>query len=521
MEEKNSKLIYDKYVGNVELSGNWGWSSKLSPMALYPETLWSASKKPAYIKYLPKIEAVGMVRISAFMVGNTEKQNDNEEYIVSHADGIDKIYVDLSKYKDGESDWLVLGTYRFDGSKREYVQLNHNRADINTRASTVRFEILNNAEGDVWQYLYVGPQKNVKQAEINTDIIELNKFSDLKLCKYRKEIEKAYYYGLLDIEGDAFNPEGKITDNVFSRWLSKMCNTACESENDDYITLESVIEKTFNAIKKSDINLEWLGCCNDLTSLLQKIKLFNNYPEINHKNDLTRAEAATVLYAFYFSFIVPAVNKDEWTLEFSDDFDGNSLNEEIWQCENAAPAHILSSRLAENVTVKDGVMSLKTTKGRTEEYPEREWTTANVWVKPEYFKQYGGYWQASIKINAAKGINNAFWMIGNGSEIDIAEAHYVNSVHTNYHFEGIQHSENYYSPFDLSEDFHIYALEWTENELIYYFDGKEISRKLNVDAHIPLYPIFSTAVINWAGEISDTADGCSMDIDWIRIYDKK
>lgn len=110
-------------------------------------------------------------------------------------------------------------------------------------------------------------------------------------------------------------------------------------------------------------------------------------------------------------------------------------------------------------------------------------------------------------------------MIGNGSEIDIVEGHYPNSVHTNYHFEGIQYSENYSSPFDLSEDFHIYALEWTEDELIYYFDGLEISRKQNIDAHTPLYPIFSTAVINWAGNIPDSANGSTMDVEWVRIYE--
>ena len=176
MKEYKLKLIQDKYVGHVEIFGNWGWSGKASPMALYPETLWCASKKPSYIKYFPEIQAVGKVRISAFMVGSSQKQNDNEEYIIYHADGADKVHVDLSRYKDDDSDWLVLGTYRFGGSGEEYVQLNHNGSNINTRASTLRFEILNDAKGDVWQYLYVGPAKKPQQY---TEIVELNRFSDL------------------------------------------------------------------------------------------------------------------------------------------------------------------------------------------------------------------------------------------------------------------------------------------------------------------------------------------------------
>lgn len=518
MKDKTINLIPDKYVGKVELFGNWGWSGKLtSPMMHYPETLWCASKKPANIKYLPKIESVGLVRISAYIVGNSEKQNDNQEYVIHFADGIDNVYVDTSNFHTGESDWFVLGTYRFDGNGKEYVQLNHNCLEMNTRASTLRFEILNDAKGDVWQYLYVGP---AKKEEIYTDIVELNRFSDLESFKYQRDIEKAYYLNLLDAEDNAFKPHDKITDSVFSSWISKMCGTVCEG-TDDYISLEFALKKLINEIKKIDINLEWLGNLNDISMIADKIGLFEKYPEINNNNELTRADAAVIIYHFYHWFIASAVEEEKWRLSFVDDFDGEVLDERIWECENRAPAHILSSRWAKNVSVKNSVMSLTTKKEKLDSVPDKEWTTASVWVKPNYFKQYGGYWQASIKINAAKGLNNAFWMIGNGSEIDIVEAHYINSVHTNYHFEGIQYSENFSSPFDLSEDFHIYALEWTEQDLIYYFDGKEVSRKRNIDAHSPLYPIFSTAVINWAGNIPDSADGCSMDVEWIRIYERK
>ncbi len=519
MKNKNLKLISDKYVGKIEIFGNWGWSGSLtSPMSLYPETLWCASKKNAYVRYIPKIEAVGMIRISAFIVGCSENQNTATEYEIHYADGVDTVFVDASKYKSGESDWCVLGTYRFDGNGEEYVQLNHNCGDMNTRSSTLCFEILNDAKGEVWQYLYVGP---AKKEETYTEIVELNRFSDLADYKYRKEIEKVSHLGFLDVEGDVFEPEQKITDAVFTKWISKMCNSNSESQSNDFVTLKVAVEKILEETKKLNINLEWLDSSNDIYYIIDKIKLIDQYPELSIETTLTRGEAATVLYALYHDFIASAVNADVWNLKFFDDFDGDSLDENIWECENRAPAHILSTRWAKNVTVKNSVMSLNTIKEKIDGYPNKDWTTASVWVKPECFSQYGGYWQASIKINAAKGINNAFWMIGNGSEIDIVEAHYINGVHTNYHFEGLQHSENFSSPFDLSEDFHIYALEWTEKELIYYFDGKEISRKSNVDAHKPLYPIFSTAVINWAGRIPDSADGCSMDVEWVRIYDRK
>lgn len=519
MSDKTIKLIPDKYVGNVELFGNWGWSDRLTgPMEHYPETLWCGSKKPANIKYLPNIEAVGMVRISAFMVGYSEKQDTNEEYEIHHADGVDTVYVDLSEYKTSESDWRVLGTYRFDGSGEEFVQLNHNTPDINTRASTLRFEIINDVKGDVWQYLYVGPTKKISSKR--SEVVKLNSFIDLGDCKYQKEIEKAHYLGFVDADGEKFEPEEKISEKTFLYWLSKICNIDYTDGSDNAISFAVAVEKSIKEIKRLNINLEWLKNTNDALTVIKNAHILDKYPEIMGKNELTRADAAVFLFYFYHTFIASAVDRDKWSLSFQDDFDGDKLDENIWAYENKAPAHIQSTRWAKNVSVSNSVMHLHTIKEKIEGYPDKDWTTASVWVKPEHFSQYGGYWQASIKINSAKGINNAFWMIGNGSEIDIVEGHYPNSVHTNYHFEHIQYSENYSSPFDLSEDFHIYGLEWTEKELIYFFDGKEISRKQNIDAHTPLYPIFSTAVINWAGQIPDSANGSTMDVEWVRIYDK-
>ena len=77
------------------------------------------------------------------------------------------------------------------------------------------------------------------------------------------------------------------------------------------------------------------------------------------------------------------------------------------------------------------------------------------------------------------------------------------------------------APWDLSQDFHVYAVAWSETELVYYFDGKQIAWKRNIAANDPLYPIFSTAVLNWAGKITDAADGCAMEVEWVRVFRKR
>jgi len=116
-------------------------------------------------------------------------------------------------------------------------------------------------------------------------------------------------------------------------------------------------------------------------------------------------------------------------------------------------------------------------------------------------------------------------MINAGKEIDIVEAHYTNAANTNLHVtengQKKQYSDRYVSRFDLSADFHTYALHWTEKELVFYLDGEEIARKVNYGADTEMWPYFSTAVLNWAGKITDAADGQAMEVEWVRIYKEK
>jgi hypothetical protein len=74
---------------------------------------------------------------------------------------------------------------------------------------------------------------------------------------------------------------------------------------------------------------------------------------------------------------------------------------------------------------------------------------------------------------------------------------------------------------DLSADFHIYALEWNEKEIIWFFDGNEIRREKNDFCHnvAPVY--LSSAIVDWAGTVSDEIDGTSLDVDWVKIYQLK
>jgi beta-glucanase (GH16 family) len=74
---------------------------------------------------------------------------------------------------------------------------------------------------------------------------------------------------------------------------------------------------------------------------------------------------------------------------------------------------------------------------------------------------------------------------------------------------------------NLGKTFHVYGLEWTETDLIYYFDGQEIRRQPHTICHRPAPVWLSLAIIRWAGTVTDDIDGKSMDVDYVRVYRKK
>lgn len=71
---------------------------------------------------------------------------------------------------------------------------------------------------------------------------------------------------------------------------------------------------------------------------------------------------------------------------------------------------------------------------------------------------------------------------------------------------------------DLSKDHHVYSMLWTPEEIVFFFDGKELRREKNEFSHYPAPVFLSSAVIHWAGAVTDQIDGTSMDVDYVRIW---
>lgn len=74
---------------------------------------------------------------------------------------------------------------------------------------------------------------------------------------------------------------------------------------------------------------------------------------------------------------------------------------------------------------------------------------------------------------------------------------------------------------NFARDFHTYGLKWSSNELVFYFNGKEIRREKNQFCHQAAPVWLSLAIIGWGGKITDAIDGTFMEIDYVRIYQPK
>lgn len=219
---------------------------------------------------------------------------------------------------------------------------------------------------------------------------------------------------------------------------------------------------------------------------------------------------------------------ENWGLVFSDEFNGTTADlDKTWASQNGPSGHILCSRWRENAIVEDGLCRLLNKK---QTRAGQDWTSASLWTKRQF--KYG-YFECRYRYGKATGLNNSFWLMTVGGttntpgrfEIDINEGHFPDSVNMNIHnWSGKHWSKSkawQANGHDLSQEFHVFALEWTEQALVWFFDGREIRRETNSICHGPAPVWLSSAIIKWAGPVTDAIDGTAMEVDYVRVYEKR
>jgi beta-glucanase (GH16 family) len=217
-------------------------------------------------------------------------------------------------------------------------------------------------------------------------------------------------------------------------------------------------------------------------------------------------------------------NTDEWTLSWYDDFNYLNIDAllEVWSSQNGPSTHILSSRWEDNIELKNGKIKLV---ARKEKKGGQDWTAAHIWTKRKF--QYG-YFECNYKYAAATGTNNSFWIMEDSNpvfEIDINEGNYPDIIYNGTHYyigNNIVNSDgkrNIYNH-DFSKENHLFGMEWTETELIFYLDRKIVRKVENNYCHGYAPLRLSLAIKDTFGDVTNSIDEKYMEADYVRMYVK-
>ena len=246
-----------------------------------------------------------------------------------------------------------------------------------------------------------------------------------------------------------------------------------------------------------------------------------------------------------------ASHSQNWTLTWSDEFNGTSLNLSDWNYDLGTGSQYglwgwgngeLQYYLSDNVSVADGLLTIT---AQDESFGGMDYTSGKIHTKTKQNFTYGKI-EARIKVPTDQGTWPAFWMLkdpfdlnqnsgGWPPEIDIMETvgHSSNTAYCTAHYNT---PENVISSGgsitlpngDYGDDFHIYTIEWYPDNIEWFVDGALVHSLNKAQIHPiewqfdePFFLILNLAI---GGSWPGAPDGSTtfpeaMEVDWVRVYD--
>ncbi len=242
-----------------------------------------------------------------------------------------------------------------------------------------------------------------------------------------------------------------------------------------------------------------------------------------------------------------------WTLAWSDEFDGEAIDEANWnrQVEKAGRFNGEWQRYTDstaNAYLDDGCLVIRAIH-ESDRHGMDQYTSARLNTANKQAWTYGKI-AARIQLPHGKGVWPAFWMLGanideNGGdtpwpqagEIDILEMYGSRDdgvVEANIHYadrNGWHASMGAVAyPLDegrFADNFHVFELEWNAERLAWFVDGEQFaSTEITADHlsefHRDFFILLNIAVGGRAAGSPDstTAFPLQMYVDWVRVYQK-
>jgi beta-glucanase (GH16 family) len=236
-----------------------------------------------------------------------------------------------------------------------------------------------------------------------------------------------------------------------------------------------------------------------------------------------------------------------WEIVWRDEFDGSELDLKNWTFDLGGGGwgnqewQAYTDR-SENVRLENGMLVIE---AREEEatFSGRPYSSARIKTQGLHAWQYGRI-EARLKLPYGQGIWPAFWMLGENitykgwpasGEIDIMEHigrepdHIYATVHAPGYSGGNGVGTSITTSADsLRNDFHVYAIEWEENQIRWYFDDQEFFKITPEDVpgewifDHPFFIILNLAVGGgWPGYPNTTTVFPQfMYVDYVRVYQR-
>jgi hypothetical protein len=238
-----------------------------------------------------------------------------------------------------------------------------------------------------------------------------------------------------------------------------------------------------------------------------------------------------------------------WTLTWSDEFDGAanaSPDATKWTYDMGGGGwgnnelEYYTSRTSNVATDGQGHLVITL---RAESYMGSAYTSARIKTQGKFTQAYGRF-EARIKIPGTQGVWPAFWMLGADistnpwpacGEIDIMEnvgkepAVNHGSLHGPGYSGGSPLTGKYTLPSGrLSDDFHLYAVEWENNVIRFYVDDALYETRTNADVPsgskwVYDHPFFMILNVAIGGGFPGAPDSTTvlpqaMTVDYVRVY---
>ena len=262
-------------------------------------------------------------------------------------------------------------------------------------------------------------------------------------------------------------------------------------------------------------------------------------------------------------------SKDEYILEWSDEFDGNSINSDNWSYElgnwktdskgnyitNGWGNNEQQFYTESNTSVKDGILTIAARKEKHSDPKQGNYEYTSARLSSQYkYSTCGGKIEVRARCDSGKSLWPAIWMLPEDSvyggwaasgEIDIMEGwgSKPDKICGTIHFGDVWPNNTYltgeysFDNNDSTENWHTYSIEWDKDEIRWYLDNTlystqkdwySINRAYPAPFDQNFYIILNLAI----GGHFDGIDGIyadpsifengekHFDIDYVRVYRK-